>query len=250
MSEEKPIEMGRIEQAAPWRWLLFGVGLVALLTLLTIVAMDQDNVVWENGKALCPHCRAEAPSYSDRCATCKQNYEWTRKEVMCDLCLTKTDIARIHATRQRVEKDAGETPDAETARYLRWAETISQGDCVNCGGTGRDLTQPEGTDPRPCPVCLGKDQCVLCAGDGLVWIGDLDAHRDLIAHREQRRELEGQLDSAPLDKLVDAMRSAINDLRGYDEIRQVVRDGGETVVGAAKKRRDALIAQFPLAEIE
>jgi len=250
MSEEKAIDMGRIEQAAPWRWLLFGLLLAGTLFLLTYWAMDQRNVVWEDGKAACPHCRTAAPSYSERCTTCNQPYDWVPTEVMCDLCFTKTDVARIRATAARVEKEAGENPDPETARYLRWAREISAGACVYCGGTGKDLMQPEGTDPRPCPVCLGKDDCVQCSGDGFVWVGDQQAHRDLIAHFAQRRELEGQLDSAPLDKLVDAVRSAINDLRGHDEIRKVVRADGETVVGLARKRRDAFVKQFPLVETE
>ncbi len=250
MSDEKPIEMGRIEQAAPWRWLLFGLVLVAVLFLLTYWAMDQRNVVWEDGEAHCPHCRTTAPAYSERCATCSQNYDWTPAEVMCDLCFSKTDIARVRATGARVAKEAGDSPDADTARYLRWAEDISSGDCVYCGGTGKDLMQPEGTDPRSCPVCLDKDECVLCSGDGFVWVGDPQAHRDLVAHREQCRELDGQLGSSPLDKLVDAVRSAIGDLRGYDEMREVKRADGVGVIEIARKRRDAFIAQFPLPENE
>jgi hypothetical protein len=261
MSEDKPAAPTPASRPMPWRWMLFGVGLLAVVILLTMFAMDRVNVVWEDGIPHCPYCRTRVREFATVCATCRQSYDWVAEVALCDLCLTGPDVTRIRTIPEETRRKLftatlGADREQRVEALLEWTREIEAGECPYCGGTGDDLFAsradvPNGSKERPpCPVCDGDGDCVLCDGDEKVRRGDPEAHADLLKHRDRVANLRGRLGTPSRSKMRSAVRDALETLRGRIEAGEVVdADGRPALQRAAAIREEVLrLLTLPSAE--
>jgi hypothetical protein len=249
MTDQPTPEPPRAARPVPWRWMLFGLSIFGLVALMTYWAMDRENVVWEDGKPECPHCRSEVEFHSRVCRTCRQGYDWVRDERLCDLCLTESDVVALRSIPENeLEAALAAVGDEKVRAGIRtWLAEIRKGACVYCGGTGRDLwaRTPNGETAPDCPVCLGDGDCVLCDGDLKVVVGDLGAHRDLVRLRERWSNLRGRLNRARPEDLQETLEDGIERLRGYDEMQFRLGDE-DGPVDRATLRRDDILKALPV----
>jgi hypothetical protein len=246
-----PEDPPRPARSISWPWLLFGVGLVGVVVLLSYAALDRADVVWDGGEPFCPHCRTAVPLYSTQCPACRQSYDWASVDLLCTLCLTQGDVARIQAVplpdREAAARKAFPDDPRRAEALLRWWREIRHGACVWCAGTGKDLFanpgEPgEGTNGLPpCPICLGDGDCILCGGDEKMRRGDPGAHRDLARYRERLDYLEGRSGHPDPAKVAEAVADAVRMLRGNEEIQQVNDAEGLGLVDRAVRQRDSLL---------
>jgi hypothetical protein len=232
-------------------WLIFGLALVALVVFLIVIAMDRDNIDWENGKPWCPHCRLEVPAYSTKCPTCRERYDWITDERLCYLCLADSDVDWIHsipADEMDVTIRKAFSADAsQTKAVMEWLQKIDSGDCVHCAGTGIDLFAPvaENGAKTPCPVCFGDGDCILCEGREKIRIGNLDAHRDYMRHMESLAYHDGRLARPTAEKLQEAVESIVGTLQGYHEVSLIKGVDGTTLVNLAAGTRRRILGYLP-----
>lgn len=172
-----------------FRWWILTVVVVGLLLFISALALDRPDVVWEEGRPHCPHCRSEVGFYSTRCRTCAERYDWSVApddiSPYSHWSLGALEVRRLRdfveargreVAIDRVEEAFG-IPHAAATAYL---EHVGRGRCGYCGGTGRDLSAFEAG--VPCPVCFGRGACIACGGDRRVRIGDEAAHRALLVY--------------------------------------------------------------------
>lgn len=173
-------------------WLAVIGTIVLALVGLSFVALDKENVVWRDAKSLCPHCRSVVPAYARRCATCREEFDWVaptddEDSPVCGFCLSPGEDDLLRARKKELgdaeaaKKVAGGLALSETAaaEYLRAA---GRGQCAWCGGSGKELSAPEGPESA-CPVCFGAKRCVFCGGDRRVKVGSEASGRDLSRYR-------------------------------------------------------------------
>ncbi len=161
------------------RWLVATGLILGALVLLALLAMDQKDSVWADGKPHCPHCRTETPYYGNRCPTCREPFDWAEEPEeeapYCVECLSPGEDAWLR-DRQKALSDAAAVQRVagvlhlDAAAATEWLRELGPGQCGWCGGSGRDLAAPA-TAPKPCPVCLGAKKCIACGGDRRVAVG-------------------------------------------------------------------------------
>jgi hypothetical protein len=183
-------------------WLAVIGTIVLALVGLSFVALDKDNVVWRDGKAICPHCRTAVPFYAKRCPTCREEFDWVtptddEDSPVCAYCLSPGEDDLLRARKK-------ELGDVETAKKVAAALSITEaaaaeylkaagrGQCAWCGGSGKDLSALEARD-AVCPVCFGAKRCAFCGGDRRVKIGSEAAGRDISRYRVFVEGLAGDL---------------------------------------------------------
>lgn len=208
------------------KWALASVGLLTLIVVFSLAALDQKNVVWTYERAQgggdelvavphCPHCRSVVGDYSNLCATCRQAFDWETHEEPCPACLSTLDAEWLHRRTDGRESDlraafaSAGIPKEDFPDFLSYLETIRAGDCGFCGGTGRwlapgvDEASTKNGDRNTltaflrdelgkerCPVCLGSGKCVLCGDDHrVVWAREASA-RELAATEKRLASLD------------------------------------------------------------
>jgi predicted amidophosphoribosyltransferase len=187
-----------------FRWWLLTLLLVGILLLISALALDRPDVVWEAGVARCPHCRAEVEPYSRRCRTCREQYDWSvapdAQSPFSAWSLSALEAEDLQARKTLLGREEAE---ARVARVLSvspeaarlYVDHVGRGLCGWCGGTGKDLDDA----PRflkPCPACLGRGACVGCGGDRRVRVGDEASHLALLAYEAGLHDVS---DDLPVD---------------------------------------------------
>jgi hypothetical protein len=179
-----------------FRWWVLTLVVVGVLLLISALALDRPNVVWDEGVPQCPHCRSEVAFFSGLCKTCGEPYDWTIARAETSP-LSRWSLSSLEARylRERVDAlgptlavarvaAALEVPRASAEAYL---ESVDRGRCGWCGGTGRDLKE-EG-EGSICPVCFGSGQCIACGGDRRIQVGDEVAHQAYLVYRRGVEDL-------------------------------------------------------------
>ncbi len=171
------------------KWALASIGLLVVIVVFSMAALDQKDVVWEGGKPLCPHCRSEVRPYSGVCATCGRAFDWQSYDEPCSACLSEIDADYYRKKLEKHEEAfhralvARGVPEEALPDFDAWMKRYRSGACGFCGGTGRWLAPGLEGPPSEwkgarekyallrktlegdCPVCLGTGRCILCDGD-------------------------------------------------------------------------------------
>ncbi len=58
------------------RWWIVTLLIIGTLLLISALALDRPNVVWQGYVPHCPHCRHEVSEFSSRCADCRGELDW------------------------------------------------------------------------------------------------------------------------------------------------------------------------------
>ncbi|MHC5010707.1 MAG: hypothetical protein ACYTG6_07105 [Planctomycetota bacterium] len=178
-----------------YRWWILTLAVVVILFGISALALDRPNVIWSGAEPQCPHCRNAVPAYSQRCPTCREEFDWTVAHPD-DSPLSSWSLSLLETEylRERVNALGAEVAVARIAEALGltkedaadYLEQVGRGRCGWCGGTGRHLAALASENDR-CPACLGKGQCVGCGGDRRIRVGDPVAAQ---AYARYRAELE------------------------------------------------------------
>lgn len=249
------------------RWWLLTVLIVLVLLGISAFALDRPNVRWMGGQPHCPQCSAVTGLYASKCSACGSAFDWA-VEPDEDSPVSRFSLSALEAelVRQRVQALGEEEAVRRVAARLEISPAaaldalrhVGRGRCGWCGGTGKELeTFDEGA---PCVVCLGTGQCIACAGDRRVRVGDEAAYqawtRYELAVRDLRAEgtLLPELQRAELKRLGDAFLARHAGTaeaehvvfwpawRSDAETSLAVAEGGETgAAEAARGRLDALL---------
>jgi hypothetical protein len=201
------------------RWVLLTVGIVGVLLGVSALALTQPNVVWSQGKALCPHCGTPAALGARRCAACREEFAWTAApDEESPFSRWSLSPLEEQVLRDRVNAVGRDTAAERVATALgiqraaaaSYLEQLGVGRCGWCGGTGRDLAASE-PDANPCPACLGRGRSIACDGDRRIRIGDVGAGRELPRYLAQvediARKLPLELQRQEVRRLTDAFLS-------------------------------------------
>lgn len=177
------------------RWWIVLLLLGGMVFGLSALALNRADVVWAAGQPRCPHCRSRVEAFSTRCATCREEYDWTASpdedSPISPYSLSPMEERHLRAriktlgddvAVQRVA-DALQLPRANVAEYLK---QVGSGRCGWCGGTGREPSAGADTKDKDavCPACFGRRACVACAGDRHIRLGDVGAARDLARYQQ------------------------------------------------------------------
>jgi len=174
-----------------FRWWVLTLVVVGVLLLISALALDRPNVVWDDGVPHCPHCRSEVAFYSGICKTCAEPYDWkvspAEKSPLSRWSLTSLEARFL---RERVDALGETVANQRVAHALSiplvsaqaYLESVDRGRCGWCGGTGLDVAQDR--ESSTCPVCLGTTHCISCGGDRRVLVGDEAAHEAYEAYRQ------------------------------------------------------------------
>ena len=180
-----------------FRWWVLTIVVVGVLLLISALALDRPNVVWDDGVPQCPHCRSEVAFFSVLCKTCKEPYDW--KEASPEASpLSRWSLSALEARllRERVDALGPTLANQRVAHALQiplvsaeaFLETVDRGRCGWCGGTGRDLAQER--EGSTCPVCFGTGQCIACGGDRRIRVGDEAAHLAYLVYHAGVEDVE------------------------------------------------------------
>lgn len=180
------------------RWWMLSLLIVSTLLLISALALDRPNVVWEAHRAHCPHCREEVRDFSRRCAHCRGEFDWVvAGEEQSPLSADSLSVLESEWVHDRVaelglEPAAGRVAEvtgisAEAA--AEYVQSITRGDCGWCGGTKRDLALDKTVKIAVCPCCFGTGDSVACGGDRRVRIGDPTSRRAFLAYDEALQDL-------------------------------------------------------------
>ncbi len=168
------------------RWWIFSLVIVGVLLLISALALDRPNVIWDAYKPHCPRCRHEVAFYSHRCPDCRSDFDWTvAGKDESPISGDSLSVLEAEWVRARVEALGLETAarvvagatKLSVAAATEYVQRVGRGDCGWCGGTKRDLAADDFEEAPPCPCCLGTGDSVACAGDRRVRLGDPTAHR-------------------------------------------------------------------------
>lgn len=238
-----------------FRWWVLTIVVVGVLLLISALALDRPNVVWDEGVPHCPHCRSEVAPYSVLCRTCGEHYDWKvappEASPLSHWSLTGLEarhlrerVAALGETlaNQRVAHALG-IPLVRAQAYL---ELVDRGRCGWCGGTGRDLA--EDGDDSVCPVCFGTGNCIACGGDRRIRVGDEAAHEALVVYREGVEDA-GAAEGVSLEvrrpEVERLTREFVRLHAGTEEATQIwfwpTWPGSGTAVDTARERLDLVL---------
>ncbi len=180
------------------RWWILTLLIIGVLLLISALALDRPNVVWQAHEPHCPHCRHEVKEFSNRCGVCRGEFDWAiageEQSPISDDSLTVLEAEWVHArveelglevAARRVSEATGLTEKA-ASDYI---QNVTRGDCGWCGGTTRDLDTKEEDAEEPCPCCFGTGNSVACGGDRRVRLGDSTARRSFLAYEAELADL-------------------------------------------------------------
>jgi len=174
------------------RWWLLSLLVVGVLLLISALALDPPNVVWDGYKPHCPFCLHEVEPYSHRCADCRGDFDWTvASKDASPISQDSLSVLEAEWVRARVEalgleeatRLVADATGLSTQAAEAYVQRVGRGDCGWCGGTKKDLSASDLEEAPPCPCCLGTGDSVACAGDRHVRIGDPTAHHALARYR-------------------------------------------------------------------
>jgi hypothetical protein len=199
-------------------WLLVTGFIVLTLVGLSMLALDKANAVWTEGVPHCPHCRHEVPYYAHRCQTCREEFDWVatpeEDSPVCEACLLDAEAeilhARVAALGPEAQKRVAEALEISAPAAGEYLRALKPGACGWCGGTGRDLSPAAAAGAGACPACFGEKDCVVCAGDRRVRLGNEAAAREV-----QRARIVWQ---------------SLTDADGEEGLRRVLRRDEERLV--------------------
>ena len=196
-----------------FRWWVLTLVVVGVLLLISALALDRPNVVWDDGVPHCPQCRSEVAFFSGLCKTCKEPYDW-KEAASDDSPLSRWSLSSLEARSLRERIDALgptvatariaaalELPRASAEAYL---EAVDRGRCGWCGGTGRDLKQER--EDSTCPICFGSGQCIACGGDRRIRVGDEAAHDAYLTYRSGLDDVDADVGVPTLVRVMEAKR--------------------------------------------
>jgi len=223
------------------RWVLASVGLLVVIVVFSMAALDQRDVVWESGVAKCPHCRSGVNDFSSVCADCGRAFDWKAHDVACDWCLSTLD-ATYYAGLLEENEEAWEeklvslnlTEERQDA-LLSYVKGLRPGKCTFCGGTGKWLdigvdtavanggrpprtVQLEGFLDGDCPVCFGHGRCVACDGDHLTSVAREAATRGLATLGRRLARIDPRRDEASAEVAFDKVALFVKHHAGTQEI--------------------------------
>lgn len=238
-----------------FRWWVLTLVVVGVLLLISALALDRPNVVWDDGVPHCPHCRSEVAFYSRLCPTCNEPYDWKvasgEGSPLSHWSLTSLEARYL---RERVDALGATLANQRVAHTLQiplesaqvYLESVDRGRCGWCGGTGRDVGL-EGED-TVCPVCFGTAQCIACGGDRRILIGDEAAHVAYEAYRQAVDDVEaarGVAHEVRLREVERLTREFIRLYAGTAEATQVLFwpdwPTYRTAVDASRERLDRVL---------
>ncbi len=227
------------------RWIMASLGLLTVIVVFSLAALDQKNVVWVGDEPLCPHCRHEVTEFASVCTSCQRAFDWKINEVPCDACLSSRD-ARFYLHKVQANAEAFEAAlqqagieKEQLPGFLEYAESLKEGRCGYCGGSGewlapgyQERTTGDGgiTELYPlmrdymngkCPVCFGTGRCVLCDGDRMVEIGRESAKRDLLRVSKMGARIDPLRDERSAGAKFQLLDAYVRNHRGRGEVRKV-----------------------------
>jgi len=217
------------------KWLAFTAGCAVALILLGILAVDERDVLWEGYRPLCPYCRSDMPQYALVCKECDRTVDWVPQRISCRTCLNAEDVKHLKDGFDALRLQEGEPLPIELAGFARaYFLAMEAGNCTYCAGLKKIMD--DGVEVE-CPICRGYGKCVACSGDGDVVLGDLGAHRRLLAREqlweEERRREELTRLTLLRSKLVSEDVVA---LRGYAEAEELTDESGRDLLQRARTR--------------
>jgi len=181
------------------RWWIATLVIIAVLVLISALALDKPDTVWSAEKPHCPFCRHEVERYSDRCADCKGEFDWVVcPEEESPICADSLSVLQAEWMAERLAALGPEVAIERVARATglsaekaeAYLHSVGRGDCGWCGGTKVDLSSVEPLeDAEPCPACLGTGRCTGCQGDRRARLGDQRAARALAAYQAELADL-------------------------------------------------------------
>ena len=156
------------------RWWILTLLIVGTLLLISALALDRPNVVWQSHQPHCPHCRHVVEEYSSRCGDCRGEFDWViagkeQSPISTD-SLSALDAEWLHA---RVEELGLETAASRVSDWTglsteaatEYVQSVGRGDCGHCGGTTQYLDAEKPEDRETCPCCFGACNSVAFEGD-------------------------------------------------------------------------------------
>jgi hypothetical protein len=252
------------------RWVLAGIGLLVVIVVFSLAALDQKNVVWVKGTPQCPHCRTDVHLYASVCAGCGRAFDWETYETECTECLSELDAAyyqrRLRGHEKRLEELLAESiaPASAIRDLASYAKGLRSGSCMFCGGSGRWVASGflqasagnGGNAPddrmirlmkesleKSCPICFGTGRCVLCGGDHLVDHAREASDRGLQDLFSLHDGIDPHRDPESAEVLFEAIRTFVSRHGGRTEIGSVPAfyHGGALHLEWAELRRDFMI---------
>lgn len=227
------------------RWIMASLGLLTVIVVFSLAALDQKNVIWVGGEPECPHCRHEVTEFASVCSTCRRAFDWKSNEVPCNACMNSRD-ARYYLHQYEASAEAYEAAllnagieQEELAGLVEYAESLREGRCGFCGGSGewlapghQEKTTGDGgvaelypmmrdTMNGKCPVCFGTGRCLLCDGDRMVEIGRESAKRDLRSVEKMEQQINPLRDERSAEAGFQLIDTYVRNHRGRGEIMKI-----------------------------
>jgi len=227
------------------RWIMASLGLLTVIVVFSLAALDQKNVIWVGDDPVCPHCRHEVAEFASVCTSCQRAFDWKSHEVPCDACLSSRD-ARFYLHKYEANTKAYEAAllnagieEEELPGFVEYAESLKEGRCGYCGGSGewlapghQEKTTGAGgiTELYPmmreylhgkCPVCFGTGRCLVCDGDRTVELGRESAKRDLRKVGKMGGLIDPLRDERSAEARFQLLETYVRNHRGRGEIRNV-----------------------------
>lgn len=224
------------------RWWILTLLIVGTLLLISALALDRPNVVWQSHQPHCPYCRHVVAEFSNRCGDCRGEFDWViagkeQSPISTD-SLSALDAEWLHA---RVEELGLETAASRVSEFTglsveaseEYVQTVGRGDCGYCGGTKQDLGAAKADEREVCPCCFGAGNSVACDGDRRVRLGDPTARRAFLAYRSEFADLLTS-EAAAADQAKEARRLAEEFLSMHAGSREAaqIRYWGDVLEGA------------------
>ncbi len=242
------------------RWWIVTLLIVGTLLLISALALDRPNVVWQSHKPHCPLCRNEVREFSSRCGECRGEFDWVvageEESPVSHNSLSVLESEWLHdrlqeLTVEEAAKRVAEFTGLSAEASAEYVKSVGRGDCGWCGGTKRNLDAEPPEPPEACPCCFGSGDSVACGGNRRVRMGDPTARRALHAYKTElddllRSEASGERRAREAQRLAEEFLSVH---AGTQEASRIaywvdIAEGGSqarTVTQAARERLDLVL---------